>query len=177
MKKLIPFLMLMVGATGALAQGIVNFNNNVLISTNPAAPSVLVNYQGSSVAGTQYVAQLYWSTDGGASFTAVTTAPARFRPAGTPPAGTWIGGNRTLPAGVGGVGQTIQLQVQAWDVLNPNVRGQSSVFNYTQEASVPPAASDIWMKNFLGFSLVPEPSVIGLGVIGIGALFLLRRRK
>jgi hypothetical protein len=35
------------------------------------------------------------------------------------------------------------------------------------------------MKNFLGGWVipVPEPSVIGLGAIGIGALFLLRRRK
>jgi hypothetical protein len=33
------------------------------------------------------------------------------------------------------------------------------------------------MLNFEGFSLVPEPSVIGLGIIGVGALFMLRRRK
>jgi hypothetical protein len=33
------------------------------------------------------------------------------------------------------------------------------------------------MLNFEGFAIVPEPAVIGLAVVGVGALFLLRRHQ
>ena len=193
MKRLIPLLVLLAGTAGAFAQGTVFFNNNNL----PEPPNRLVYaypFDGTPLLGSAFtapatfVAQLYWSTDGGNSFTAHTTAPARFRPPGVNPPGTWVGGNRTLPPGVGGVGVTIQLQVRMWDsaggtltydqaVAQGRVYGPSAPFNYTQLASTPPAAADTWMVNFTGFSLIPEPSVIGLAIVGAGALFLLRRRK
>lgn len=191
MKRLIPFLVLLAGTAGAFAQGTVFFNNNNLT----APPDRLVrNTDGTPLLGSDFtapatfVAQLYWSTDGGTSFTALTTAAARFRPAGVNPAGTWVGGNRTLPAGVGGVNTPVTLQVRAWDsvggtltfdqaVAGGRLWGTSTPFTYTQLASIPPGASDTWMQNFAGFSLVPEPSVIGLAMVGAGALFMLRRRK
>lgn len=190
MKKLIPFLVLLVGTASAFAQGIVNFNNNVLISTNPGAPSVLVRLPDMStpVAGTGYVARLLYSTDGGASFIPHTANPSLFRPVGVAPAGTWIGGNRTL-AGAGGVGIPVMLMVQSWDRTgNPALTfdearqqgrlwGVSDVYIYTQRQSIPSSPADQWMHEFRGFSMVPEPSVIGLGLIGAGALFFLRRRK
>ena len=194
MKRLIPFLVLLAGATGVFAQGIVNFNNNNLSPTTQIPDRLVHNVGGAPLLGSDaaspasFVAQLYWSTDGGSSFTAHTAAAARFRPAGLNPAGTWLGGNRTLPAGVGGVGTTVTLQVRAWDsvggtvtwdqaVAQGRLRGSSTPFAYNQIVGVPPGASDIWMQNFAGFSLVPEPSVIGLAMVGAGALFMLRRRK
>src|SRR5262245_39861865 len=121
MKRLVSYLMLLAGTACALAQGVVNFNNNNL-SPTPEIPNRLVlGLDGSPCLGSDflspatYVAQLYWSTDGGNSFTAHTAAAARFRPAGVNPAGTWVGGNRTLPPGVGGVGVQVVLQVRAWD--------------------------------------------------------------
>jgi hypothetical protein len=177
MKELIHLAVLLIGTTSAFAQGgIVNFNNNVLMP--PPDRTVYYGQVGVPATGTNLVAQLYWSTDSGVTFTAVTAAPARFRPAGTSPAGTWLGGNRTLPAGVGGQDTHILLQVRAWDVLNPTLIGSSQAFDYNQVLSSPPAAADTYMKGFQSFIIpVPEPSIIGLGVIGIGALFLLRRRK
>ena len=94
---------------------------------------------------------------------------------------------RFLPVSVG-LALRIQLQVRAWDsaggtltydqaVAQGRLHGCSTVFDYTQLSSVPPAAADTWMVNFTGFTLVPEPSVIGLAMVGAGALFLLRRRK
>jgi hypothetical protein len=194
MKRLIPFLVLLAGTAGAFAQGTVFFNNNNLTPTTAIPDRLVRNVDGQPLLGSDFaspatfVAQLYWSTDGGSSFTAHTAAAARFRPAGVNPAGTWVGGNRTLPAGVGGVGTTVTLQVRAWDsvggtltydqaVAQGRLRGASLPFAYTQIASVPPGAADTWMQNFAGFSLVPEPSVIGLAVVGVGALFMLRRRK
>jgi len=82
------------------------------------------------------------------------------------------------------------MQVRAWDAgtgrtltydqarAQGGLWGQSIVYSYQQKSSSPPdLINDTMMRNFLGFSLVPEPSVIGLGLIGIGALFMLRRRK
>jgi hypothetical protein len=178
MNGMLRLAVLMLGTVGAFAQGIVQFNNNVL--TAPPDRTVYYGNASTPATGTNLVAQLYWSTDNGVTLTAVTAAPARFRPAGTTPAGTWLGGNRTLPNGVGGIGTTIQLQVRAWDVLHPEYgEGRSAIFDYTQTLSSPPSATDTWIKNFVGGWVipVPEPSSIGLGVIGIGALFLLRRRK
>jgi hypothetical protein len=190
MKRLIPFLVLLAGTAGAFAQGTVFFNNNNLTLPEDAVRagdgSLLLGSEFTSPA--TYVAQLYWSTDGGTSFTAHTGAASRFRPAGVNPAGTWVGGNRTLPAGVGGVGNPVTLQVRAWDsaggtltydqaIAQGRAYGSSANFIYTQALSVPPAAADTWMVNFQGFSLVPEPSVIGLAMVGAGALFMLRRRK
>jgi hypothetical protein len=187
-------LAVLVGLAGVLtsfAQGVVNFNNNVL--TAPPDRTVYVGQVGTPAAGTNILAQLYWSTDG-ICFTAVTAAPARFRPAGTAPAGTWLGGNRTLPAGVGGVGVTIKLFVVAWDVLNPTAAyGSSLVFDYTQTLSSPPAAADTYMKNFLGGWVlppglgrppgdqigicVPEPGISFLSLTGLSLIWVLHRRN
>jgi hypothetical protein len=194
MKRLIPFLVLLVGMTGAFAQGVVFFNNNNLPSTTAHPDRLMRNTDGSPLLGSAFtepatfVAQLYWSTDGGNSLTAHTAAPARFRPPGVNPPGTWVGGNRTLPAGVGGVGVPVTLQVRVWDsaggtlnydqaVAQGRFWGDSPFFNYTQTLSTPPAAADTWMLNFDGFAWVPEPSVVGLALVGAGALFLLRFRK
>jgi len=188
MKKLIPALILMAGVSGALAQGIVNFANNVL-PMGGTNPDRLVRFDdGRALVGTNYVAQLLYGSSAD-SLQVHTAAPSRFRIPTTSSPGTWTAGTRTL-AGVGGVGATVFLRVIAWDAGNDLSRtfqqaqqqgllwGQSQVFTYLQ-AFTPPAGApaDTQMLNFMGFSLVPEPSVIGLGLLGAGALFLLRRRK
>lgn len=178
MKKLIPFLVLLVGATGALAQT-VSFRNTDAFTT--AGDRRVRNVDGSLLVGTQYRVQLYYGADAG-SLAAVTSAALGFRdPAGaTGFEGTWSGATRTLTGFTSG--QTVVLQVRAWDSTGgatfqtANVKGQSGTFTYTIPApgSLPSA---FYMEGLTGFSLVPEPSIIGLGVIGIGALFMLRRRK
>jgi hypothetical protein len=173
MKKLIPLLALLIGVTSAVAQvGTVTFNNNTLGGTGRP---VFMPDGSTPVVGTNFLAQLYYGAVGTpeASLTAVTTAAARFRPTGVNPPGTWLGGTRTLTGF--GPGQTVLLQVRVTDVSSSLI-GSSLTFTYTVPAvGSPPAAFD--MANFQSFSLVPEPSVIGLGLIGAGALFLLRRRK
>ena len=177
MKKLIPFLVLLVGVTGAMAQGVVNFNNNVL----QAPPSRLVlSDTGAPLVGTNWAAQLYYGTTAD-SLQAHTALPSRFRVTTTMSPGTWSGGNRTLAGG--GVGTTLFMQVRVWDTTRgatyeaaTGTKGQSEVFAYNQVLSTPAAPADTQMLNFQGFA-VPEPSVIALGLIGAGALFMLRRRK
>jgi len=54
--------------------------------------------------------------------------------------------------------------------------GASAPFAYTMGNTIPPALGDTLMINFRAFA-VPEPSTIALGVLGLGALLLFRRRK
>jgi hypothetical protein len=55
--------------------------------------------------------------------------------------------------------------------------GISDLFVYIEEFDVPRGTDDIFMKNFRGFSLVPEPSAWALGVLGMGWLVWKRRAK
>jgi hypothetical protein len=187
MKKLIPFLVLLAGATVAMAQGTVNFANSVAFATaNPGpGPDRLVHdVGGAPLVGSDlaqpatFVAQLYYGANA-SSLAAHTAAAARFRPGTTGP-GIWLGGTRTLTGFA--PGQTVTLQIVAWDMRTggtyetAGLRGASQTFTYQVPANGSPPPS-YFMENFSGFSLVPEPSVIGLGLIGVGALFMLRRRK
>jgi hypothetical protein len=54
--------------------------------------------------------------------------------------------------------------------------GVGTDFQYAKRSSTPPSPTDTLMINFYGFT-VPEPSTIALGVLGLGALLLFRRRK
>jgi hypothetical protein len=181
MKKLIPFLVLLAGTTIAMAQGTVNFANSVTFATT--ANRLVNNPDGTPATGSlttdpaTLVAQLYYGANAG-SLTAHTATPARFRPGST---GLWLGGTRTLTGFAPGT--TLTLQVRAWDMRTgatwdtASINGQSATFTYTipLDPLSPPAA--YFMEGMRGFTLVPEPSVIGLGLIGVGALFMLRRRK
>ena len=188
MKKLIPFLVLLAGATVAMAQGTVNFANNVAFTTTAPTPPGRLVYNtdnttllvGSDLAQpATFVAQLYYGANAG-SLAAHTAAPARFRP-GTSGPGIWLGGTRTLTGFAPGT--TLTLEVRAWDMRTgatwdaAGLRGQSGTFTYTIPLDPLSAPAAYFMENMRGFSLVPEPSVIGLGLIGVGALFMLRRRK
>ena len=193
MKKLIPLFVLLVGASGAFAQGVVLFGNSNLprpTSTPPGPDRRVLDSDGITplrnvAGGTVWMAQLMYMNNSG-TWTADATPAAFF--GSTTSQGYWQGANRTLNNAGGATSPTIQLYVRAWDgtgglsydeaVAQGRKVGQSNPFSYTEEFNPPPNnTADKWMDNFASFRLVPEPSVIGLGVIGIGALFLLRRRK
>jgi hypothetical protein len=178
MKKLIPLAVLLAGATGVFAQT-VDFNNTRTFATT--ADRLVRAVGGSPLVGTDYVAQLYYGAVGG-SLNPVTSAPTRFRnlPNTDPLAGTWSGATRTLTGF--NAGDTVVLQVWAWNgaggatFATATEKNTSATFTYTIPAagSLPTA---YYIEGLRGFTLVPEPSVIGLGLIGVGALFMLRRRK
>lgn len=199
MKKLIPLFVLLAGAYSALSQGVVLFDNRPVYI--PAPPDRAVHMpDGSLVQGpapgqtvSQFYAQLLYQDNTGA-WVAHPTVARFFTSAGN--AGFWNGASRTLVnAGSPTVGtvRPVQMQIVAWDggigtATVPQfdyntARGQgrlwgtSQIFTYTEEWGTPRDPTSTYMKTFQGFQLVPEPSVIGLGIIGVGALFLLRRRK
>ena len=189
MKTLISVIALLIGASGAFGQGVVAFRNDNL----PGYARIYGPDMTTPFTGTTFAAQLWYGTSP-ASLQPHPTL-AYFREPTTLSPGTWVGGNRTLtgiaapPQPGPSTGPTIWLQVALWDsgpdrtITFDQARGQSgtwgvsSVFSYTQQNSSPPnPTEDTKMLNFVGFT-IPEPSVIGLGLIGIGALFMLRRRK
>jgi len=194
MKKLIPAIALLIGAYGAFGQGVVNFRNEFPPLSSPPDRLIRMPDMTTPVIGTTYAVQLFYGTD--PASLAPHTVLAYFRASLS--AGTWSGANRTLtgvalpPPGVPGspgLGPVVWMQVRAWDAgtgrtmtydmarAQGGLWGQSELYSYQQLSSSPPDTLDTAMRGFLGFSLVPEPSVIGLGLIGIGALFMLRRRK
>jgi hypothetical protein len=187
MKDLISFLVLFAGVTGALAQGVVTFVN---AGSFPTVADRLVYLQnpGSGpvpLVGQNYVAQLYYGADA-SSLAPHSATPSRFRVATTVSPGTWIGGTRTLQGFT--AGQIVTMQVRVWDAGNTSgtplvsweqasVKNAGNIFTYLPPLpSAPPV--DGLMDNFRSITVViPEPCVIGFGLLGVGALFLLRRRK
>jgi hypothetical protein len=189
MKKLIPVIALLVGVSSAFGQGVVSFRNGPADLPSPPDRLVRMPDMVTPVIGTTFAVQLFYGADPG-SLTPHPTI-AYFRASLS--AGSWSGANRTLtgiaaPAtpqpGTFTLGPLTWLRVDVWDsgagrtvpFSQATVFG-STLFQYQQRLSDPPDTADAAMRNFVGFSLVPEPSVIGLGLIGIGALFMLRRRK
>lgn len=189
MKKLIPFLALLVGTIGAYAQGTpdgkIDFANQRTYATT--ADRLVRNTDGTPLTGTNYIAQLLYGAD--ASSLQPHTGTATFR-AGTPTQpGTWIGATRTLNGFSYSTATTpsfVQVAVRVWDirdgltfeqaVANGGEWGISDSYRWQIPTSTA-VTSAFYMEDLRGFTLVPEPSVIGLGLIGIGALVMLRRRK
>jgi hypothetical protein len=186
MRKL---LLVAVGLSAVIscgAQGVIDFNNENL--KPPPNPRVRFS-NGAGVVGTNYVAQLYYgaSTSTQSSLIPVADLPAHFDHPPTIRAGYWMGGMRTLDGF--NPGETVELQVRVWDItLAPTYDdaaaaklgefGAAAPFFYL----IPPvgaAESDCAMANFQGYALnpVPEPNVIPLTILGIAAVWLLRRKK
>jgi len=176
MKKLIYIAAFMAASMVAYAQGTVNFNNRVSGSVD--AP--VFDAGGVKLAGTTYWAQLY----GGA--TAATLAPV-----GTPvnfrtgnAAGYVVTPGEISVAGIA-PGQKGQLQLRAWEGAagstfeSASVKGASAAFESLalggSVGGAPPTPGPA-LIGLTSFSLVPEPSTIALGALGVAAL-LFRRRK
>jgi hypothetical protein len=74
-------------------------------------------------------------------------------------------------------GVATTLQIRIFDGAGA-LLGSSPDFQYTMASSVPPSPTDVLLVNLRAFTVtVPEPSTIALGVLGLGALLLFRRRK
>jgi len=155
---------------------------------------------GARLLGSQYVAELYAGTSAG-SLSPIAASASRFRNTSTAASnrGKWntftVSGGLNDPTAIPGAtfGDTVFLQVKVWDwnanggttVIGSSTfegkttgnYGTSAVFTY----KVPPAgdlfAGDYFMENLQGFALVPEPSAIALGIMGVAGLLLIRRRK
>ncbi len=188
MKKLLFTFALMVACIGVQAQGTITFNSSGPLKISNAPPSALA---GQGAAGATVA--LYFSTDTNAprSALAISTAMITNTLSGAN-AGLFIGGTRALP-GVAGA-QIILAQIRAWtgafatyeDALAAAMVdgvthiGESQLFTLQLGGNGFPTASLTAPGKLNQFNiapLVPEPSSIALGLLGLGAIALFRRRK
>jgi len=188
MKKLLTAAVLLAAGLVAYSQGTVNFNNRVTASGIDAK---IIDESGAGLAGTDWLAQLYFAPGANAaesSLTAVALPPVNFR-TGAAAGYVAVGaaGERILAGVVAGADATVQ--IRAWNVAAGatyeiasaaanGIFGKSNTVNVkTGGAGIPPGpAADI--VGLQGFTVhpVPEPTTIALGLLGAGLLFL-RRRK
>lgn len=183
MKKLIlSSTFFFAGAFALLAQGLVDFSNAPWEAWPEATPPDRLIYVGESIATGVPVSDASWTA-------------ALFENRG----GTWTKLGDSVPffgAGLDGILSSdliqrvlavpaltaTQLRISVYDGagLETRVTEGNNVFPFTQLVSTPIASpSDTVMREMRAFSVVPipEPSTIALGVLGLGALLLFRRRK
>ena len=194
MKKLLLTALCLGTALSAFAQGTLTFANNIASRGTNAAGG------GFPPAGsTAFAAGLYWVTprtaegslqllpaaNGGVTTTWNATS-----------AGLYNGGLATFPV-VGGT--QIALQVRVWvagfasyeasRAANPTAGGKGNIQLITlgnapsipvntppADMTAPTGATDTTLTRLL-ISPIPEPSSIALGLLGLGAIVLFRRRK
>jgi len=165
MKKLIlTTTFLAAGILGVLAQGTVDFSNLSSKFTDGVDRNIYLNTVGGPLAPVGTVVSLYTGTD--LDGTANTVIP-----------GVFIGGTKSLQ-GIGNA-QAVNLTIEAvyTDTASGDVYTGSITFPYTTPSPGDPPSASL-MTGMTAFALVvPEPSTIALGVLGLGALLLFRRRK
>jgi len=175
MKKLLLTVSLLVAAVTAFGQGQVIFANNTATKITNGTTQV------AAPAGT--MVGLYIGTSGAAEGSlSLITSTNMFA------AGLFQGGTRTLAGWGGG---PVTLQVRAWSAgynsyeeafalgsAATTFAGKSTLMNVTLTTSPTPAPllTSSGLNQF-NITPVPEPSSIALGLLGLGAVALFRRRK
>jgi len=173
-------------AASAFAQVTITFQNRGLTAADGSIYDALVSRPDGTGAGDGYTAGLFLASDAG-NLNATPIATTLFRASsGTKPGGFLAAQDVAIPGTP--VQGTANLIVRAWDTAsgsyaNAQVRGQSTAFTTSPLGGPnpingqPPFTPPGMGPNFRGFTMVvPEPTTIALGALGIGAL-LLRRRK
>jgi hypothetical protein len=183
MKKLILIAALLTATVATYGQG-------QLIFANAGPTRITNNLTGQSVvAGARVGLYVGNVGDPAGSLTLVATTPT----VAVPQPGIFTGGTVTLAGRIGG--SQVAWQVRAWLAStvyasyeaayagalggdNTVVIGQSGIHTIT--LTEPPAGANS-IANFgleaIRLSPVPEPSSIALGLLGLGAVALFRRRK
>lgn len=194
MKKLIAIgaVATMVAATSVQAQGwmtVVNGSTSLVTASDSAAAvwGVATGTATPKGATGGLSAQAYYSTTADGALNPVGTAGAF----STAAAGRFNLGNVEIP-GVA-TGQDVWVQVRAWEnkygnsytaALNAGAQdgrtailGQSGVFKIAAGSALQPTVLSAAGLQGFSVSVVPEPSTLALGALGLAGLFLLRRRS
>ena len=180
MKQIALALTALFAAASALAQGTLNFQTRVTGSLD--AP---VTYKGAPAVGIGADAvwgQLYAAAPGGTL--AAIGVPVPFRDAPPAAVGYIIGG--TVDAGVA-ASSSVQVKLVAWaasqgatyaEALGKGTGGvgESGVITVITGGGLTPPANLVGLAGFGVSPIIPEPSVVALGLLGAG-LLLIRRKK
>jgi hypothetical protein len=185
MKKIIASALLAVGIVGsASAQGVVVFKNFGVGSNTGGGnltpvPLVFDTDGTTRLAGTGFTAELL---GGAAADSMVSLTPTVGFGTGNF-AGTFAPSSSVPVPGVA-AGAVAFLQVRVWNNQggsitsydNALIRNESVVFQVTLADALAPSLPILAGMNSFALTVVPEPSVVALALLGAGALFL-RRRK
>ncbi len=189
MKRILILTGAVLAAVNLYAQGVVTFANSATLSP------VIDIYTGQKiVAGSTFQAALFYAPDSATApdMDAMVRigGPANFGPS----AGAYSGGGRTTPASTA-PGAYAWFQVRVWETaygatydevmagtifINGRLgkAGASNIFR--SPTGNPPLLPAVVLANsglqtmYVG---IPEPSSLVLGLLGAGALFLVRRRR
>jgi len=197
MKKLLLAAIFACAAITAFAQGQLNFANDTGTRVTNSAGA---NFPAAN--STAYKAGIYWGAAGTpeSSLQLLSAANNGVTTTWSPFSGIFSGGTATLPT----LGQ-VAIQIRVWgatyadyaaalagQVTNPSEltgKGIVQLITLGNPNSVPPGvptsitapgAGDTPFQRFgilPGAGVVPEPSSIALGLLGLGAIVLFRRRK
>jgi len=186
MKKYVVATLLLASAIAMQAgDGSVNFDNKVDGVVD--APVYEFTVGGTKLSGTNYRVMLYGGPEG--------TAEAALVAGDNPSGGTayatfgttastqgYFSGTRELH-NLGANGARASVQVRAWDFRtgatweSATTRGASNVFVVdTGDPLTTDFPGDMASMQSFAITTIPEPTTIGLGVLGVSAL-LMRRRK
>jgi len=185
MKKLIITASLMIAAASSFGQGQVIFANSAPTTITNALTG-LAAVGGAQQDDTQVALYVGNVGDAVSSLTLIGNVTNAFS------AGRFSGGTRTLTGWTG----TVQLQVRAWlantvyssyeAAVAGRLGGDTSVllgvsapisFATTQPPTLPVSLANAGLTPIVLTTPVPEPSSIALGLLGLGAVALFRRRK
>lgn len=188
-KTLLATTFLVAGTVGLLAQGLITFDNQPYSFTdslelggtveykiyasgpmdwNPATGTTTLGVLANNPAWRAYLFQN--GVQVGAGLPLGTSEPGVLNTANDP-----TFGSRTLNT-AGGAATTLEVRIYDADIAAGKLLGSSLPFAYTPPTSPSAPPDQFAMANFRGF-VVPEPSTVALGVLGLGALLLFRRRK
>lgn len=190
MKKLLLLAAICLTTVSLYAQGTVSFSNSGLAN----AYKISYASDGTFISGATFRIGLYagaaGTPEGGLSLVGLATNAA---PAAA--AGYFNGGNPFTVNGLGGAGTQISFQLRAWSLAagttfeealatgnSSYFAGRSTLGTTTLGGGTTPAGV-LWTvgnpSGVTGFSVapIPEPSSIALGLLGLGAVALFRRRK
>jgi len=170
------------------------FAQGTIVFANGSASRVHVGSVGDATtyapAGSAYMVGLYWAPVGTTadSAYALVGAPSPFSGLAGTRTGIFSGGTRTIP----GItpGGSVLVQVRGWETAlggsyeqvlaaGGQVGKSTTITVDTGDPTSTPAgtATLLTASGLAPFAIVPEPSAIALGVLGAGALLMLRRRK
>lgn len=184
MKKILITAACILGAVSGLAQGTVLFNNS---ATTIGGAGAKVSLPDGTGVGAGWMAQLYAGPVGGALVATGAPLPFRTSGAGLGFINTTGADTARIIAGVAG-GAAADVQLRAWATASGATyeAAFASGVNYGSSTTLTvavtggagePATLPVPLTGLQGFTvIVPEPSTIALGLLGVGAL-LLRRRK
>lgn len=179
-------------------QGTINFGNNSFLKvTNTVDNKAVAKGTASGTSATDtFLAQLWFHPDGPKPESSA-MQPIAGTAGISPIAGVITGGEKTVPNTPGGTAVWFQMRVwekaygETWDEAQNHapingrlaIVGESNIFRLaTGAVTVPPSPAPLLTQAgglglFTVSPIIPEPSIIGLGLLGAGSLLFLRRRK